>query len=207
MNVLAVSSIDWEAVGHWSTLAQGLFAFLTFVATVVYVGFTYHIMKWAVGQGKAGIELANLTIADAKRRRERLDETAAAFVLDSDFGFAVTVTRIVDAPSERLAERLAKMEKFLDRFHREWAPIASTDIDNRLLDAMDSLLQVTGNLAEILQGAPYTESFSRAEFVRDGILPVCDSIAKRWSEALRTQSEVLKKMKPRTIERTTLYYH
>jgi hypothetical protein len=68
MGMLAVLSIDWEAVGHWSMLAQGLFAFLTFLATVVYVGFTYHIMRWAVGQGRASIQLAETT---QKREQER----------------------------------------------------------------------------------------------------------------------------------------
>jgi hypothetical protein len=71
MNVLALLSIDWEAVSHWSTLAQGLFAFLTFLATVVYVGFTYHIMKWAVGQGKAAVRAAGVTVEEERRRWER----------------------------------------------------------------------------------------------------------------------------------------
>src|SRR4051812_20690597 len=67
--LLAVSSIDWEAVGHWSMLAQGLFAFLTFLATLVYVGFTYHIMKWAVGQGKASVALAQNALTKGRSQR------------------------------------------------------------------------------------------------------------------------------------------
>lgn len=68
--MLAVSSIDWEAVGHWSTLAQGLFAFLTFLATVVYVGFTYHIMRWAVGQGKATLTQTAIAMQEHAARRD-----------------------------------------------------------------------------------------------------------------------------------------
>jgi len=63
MKLIAVLAIDWEAVGHWSTLAQGVFAFLTFLATVVYVYFTFHIMRWAVGQGKAAVRVAEFTVA------------------------------------------------------------------------------------------------------------------------------------------------
>jgi hypothetical protein len=59
-----------EAV-HWTTYVQTFAVIVSTIGTFLYVWFTYHIMKWAVDQGKASIEVAELTLRQEKERYTR----------------------------------------------------------------------------------------------------------------------------------------
>lgn len=55
---------------HWTTYIQTVAVIGSTIGTFVYVYFTYHIMKWAVGQGRAAIRAAEVTVEDARLKRE-----------------------------------------------------------------------------------------------------------------------------------------
>lgn len=60
---------------HWTTYVQTFAVIASTVGTFVYVYFTYHIMKWAVDQGRASIEVAELTLRQERERRRRTLES------------------------------------------------------------------------------------------------------------------------------------
>jgi hypothetical protein len=57
---------------HWATYVQTVMVVLSTIGTFVYVYFTYHIMKWAVGQGKASMDVAQLALREDRERRTRV---------------------------------------------------------------------------------------------------------------------------------------
>lgn len=62
---------------HWTTYAALIVSVLSMVGTFVYVAFTYHIMKWAVGQGQAARDVAKLSSEqEANRRLVAMDKVA-----------------------------------------------------------------------------------------------------------------------------------
>ena len=54
---------------HWTTYVQTFAAVAATIGTFVYVWFTYHIMKWAVGQGKAGLAIARNTLEQQRAKK------------------------------------------------------------------------------------------------------------------------------------------
>jgi tryptophan synthase alpha subunit len=62
---------------HWTTYVQTFAVIASTIGTFVYVYFTYHIMKWAVGQGQAARDVAKLTSEqEANRRFVAMDRVA-----------------------------------------------------------------------------------------------------------------------------------
>jgi hypothetical protein len=59
---------------HWTIYAALIVSGLSMVGTFVYVWFTYRIMKIAVGQGKAAVEVSRLTVKEARLQRARVDD-------------------------------------------------------------------------------------------------------------------------------------
>ncbi len=53
---------------HWTTYVQTFAVIASTIGTFVYVWFTYHIMKWAVGEGKSAVKLAEHQIQNHQSR-------------------------------------------------------------------------------------------------------------------------------------------
>jgi len=70
------------ATVHWTTYVQTFAMIASTVGTFVYVWFTYHIMKWAVGQGQAAVEVSKLTVEEAQLRKAILDDKVGALLLE-----------------------------------------------------------------------------------------------------------------------------
>ncbi len=67
---------------HWTTYVQTFAVIASTIGTFVYVYFTYHIMKWAVGQGQAAVEVSRLTVEEARLRKAILDDKVGALLLE-----------------------------------------------------------------------------------------------------------------------------
>lgn len=59
---------------HWTTYVQTIMVVLSTIGTFVYVWFTYHIMKWAVGEGQAAIEQARASASVAEAQSKALSD-------------------------------------------------------------------------------------------------------------------------------------
>src|SRR5436309_12730553 len=107
---------------HWTTYVQTFAVIASTVGTFIYVYFTYHIMKWAVGQGAAALNLSKLADLDAAAKRAVVDDRIQRLVFNVIksclYGVLAGVARDAlvergDDPDERyVASRLKEIAEY-----------------------------------------------------------------------------------------------
>jgi hypothetical protein len=120
---------------HWTTYVQTFAAIAAAIGTFVYVVFTYHIMKWAIGQGRSAAKMSDLAMA------QELDRRFAVFKRASDFTSQLSLfsrglhsaSRANDRPEMRL--ELKRLREFLP----EAEDILQLDLPSWLRMTLDGL--------------------------------------------------------------------
>jgi len=88
---------------HWTTYVQTFAVIASMVGTFVYVYFTYHIMKWAVGQGQAAVEVSRLTIEEAGLRKAMIGDKLRSVL--SEIGLMCEMFPLLDSEYAAVADR------------------------------------------------------------------------------------------------------
>jgi hypothetical protein len=133
---------------HWTTYVQTFAVIASTIGTFVYVYFTYHIMKWAVGQAKANIELQKLSIESAGQSKAANDNDIANRLL-GDAVLLLLGARFSAAGLDELREA----EKFLTDMASNWRTLLRQSLPGevrvRLQEAWDSVTVAVISTAQV----------------------------------------------------------
>jgi hypothetical protein len=160
---------------------------LSTIGTFVYVYFTYHVMKWAVGQGQAGIKLSELAIAETERRRNRIDFLARNFVTGSFSEFARRVNDLGAVAPDQVTGVMREIAEYLGQITATWTDIGAQDIDASLREQMAAVLSNLNAVKSGLDEFPFTDSVEAVEARRAWALEYLNSMVEMWLTAMKTQ--------------------
>jgi hypothetical protein len=114
---------------HWTTYVQTFAVIASTIGTFVYVYFTYHIMKWAVGQGQAAI--------DQMRRKQSLIDTYVQGTLAGDlFRLFAFSPRLDGVSTEEYMAELLRLEAMLTPMLINWEHLLEQEISTSLREPL-----------------------------------------------------------------------
>lgn len=153
---------------HWTTYVQTFAVIASTIGTFVYVYFTYHIMKWAVGQGKATMKAATLTLEDERLRREKWLADASRFTSETaqSLELAITGMRIKDDAID-VRSRLTNLKFILQpRLELIEEFVNDSSMPERILRPLQSALSVGEAVMSVVNGRA---TFSDPEKAREAL--------------------------------------
>ena len=178
--------VDWDAVTHWSVLAQGVLSFLTFVATGICVYFTYHIMKWAIDQSRSGIELTRLSIEDIQRRRARVDGDVLQFLVVALAQMEILLLMLKHSATRDLPAQLNGLKRTVDDIESRWQEILGWDIGSSLRDSMLAPMLGVGSLKMVLTTVAGNTGESLEDH-RAAIFKLIRTTVEAWERSLKDE--------------------
>jgi hypothetical protein len=170
--------VDWPAVEHVALVAQ----ILGTAGTLVYVYFTFQIMKWAVGQGKKSIELAEWHIEEAKNRRAAFESRVHAFVVERYF-YVLQLLR--QYRTAKLLENAYEDDGVMKEVSRGWDEISEVEMPLATREAVEAANDALKGLALLVVSRRVEDALDE-ELLRAGII----------SQLYKAGSSLLKAMKP-----------
>ncbi|HXH93562.1 MAG TPA: hypothetical protein VNN25_18415 [Thermoanaerobaculia bacterium] len=171
---------------HWTTYLQTIMVVLSTIGAFVYVYFTYHIMKWAVGQGKASVELAEISIEDTRRRLALVDNAVGNGLFQDLFRLEAINLRLERSPVDGLAVTVSECEEEIRGLLRAWEIRANEPIAANVRQ----LLSVPANVIGIVLAANaplFGTELDDASVRRDRLVPVVRASCALLSEILKNE--------------------
>jgi hypothetical protein len=155
---------------HWTTYVQTGMVVLSTIGTFVYVWFTYHIMKWAVGQGKATVELAEVSVDDLRRRLAVVDSATANGVLQDTFHLGAILGKLKHAGPDELLAVVTSSENEISEFLSGWEARSNEPMAVNVRQLLSVPFNTLAIVVMVLNAQLFDEPIDEASTRRDRLV-------------------------------------
>ncbi|HYK01321.1 MAG TPA: hypothetical protein VE974_06165 [Thermoanaerobaculia bacterium] len=155
---------------HWTTYVQTVAVIASTIGTFLYVYFTYHIMKWAIDQGKVSVQQTELAIAEMSERREAADAgVGVSLMLDcarlQRLRSALRTVPLCD-PWESTGQPIAKIEEL----HARWMSLLQRELPREVRRVLDVSCAMLVGARLICKNRPSDEELADRRLTLLGLL-------------------------------------
>lgn len=157
---------------HWTTYVQTFAVIASTIGTFVYVWFTYHIMTWAVGQGKASVELSEVSVEELRRRLAVVDISVGNALIADLARLERIMVQLEKGSGDDLPLVVERAEEELREILRNWE-IRSTEpmaINVRQLLSVPAM--ALGTVVLVMNAQLFDEGIDEPSVRRDRLVPV-----------------------------------